>query len=138
MTFVPYTIDSQPMIIAGYTCTPLVKFPIGSLRQGEKLLGTTMMELGAGNQPVDMVLYQKDGRDYLLMANTRHGVMKIPTAQFASAPAITSRIGGTQGTFERIASLPGVEQLDVLDAERSIVLARATDGSRNLSAVALP
>ena len=138
MTFVPYTVDNQPVIIAGYTCTPLVKFPISSLRQGEKLLGTTMLELGAGNQPVDMVVYQKEGRDYLLMANTRHGVMKIPAAQFASAPAITSRIGGTQGSFERVAALTGVEQLDLLDAQRSIVVARATDGSRNLSAVALP
>ena len=138
MTFVPYSVDNQPVIIAGYTCTPLVRFPISSLRQGEKLLGTTMLELGAGNQPIDMVVYQKEGRDYLLMANTRYGVLKIPAAQFASAPAITSRIGGTQGTFEPVAALPGVEQLDLLDAQRSIVLARASDGSRNLSAVALP
>lgn len=64
--------------------------------------------------------------------------MKIPTAQFSSAPAITSRIGGTQGTFEHVAALSGIEQLDLLDAQRSIVLARASDGSRNLSAVALP
>jgi hypothetical protein len=138
MTFLPYTVDNQPMIIAGYTCTPLVKFPISSLRQGEKLLGTTMLELGAGNQPIDMVLYKKEGQDYLLMANTRHGVLKIPTAQFGSAPAITSQIGGTKGSFERIATMSGIEQLDLLDAQRSIVLARATDGSRNLSAVALP
>ena len=138
MTFLPYSVDNQPVIIAGYTCTPLVKFPVGSLRQGEKLLGTTMLELGAGNQPIDMVLYNKEGHDYLLMANTRHGVLKIPAAQFSSAPAITSRIGGTQGTFERVATLSGIEQLDLLDAQRSIVLARASDGSRNLSAVALP
>jgi hypothetical protein len=138
MTFVPYTVGNEPMIIAGYTCTPLVKFPIGSLKQGEKLLGTTMMELGAGNQPIDMVLYKKDGRDYLLMANTRHGVMKIPTAQFNDAPAINSRIGGTQGSFERITALSGIEQLDLLDAGKSIVVARASDGSRNLSSVALP
>ena len=138
MTFLPYSIDNQPMIIAGYTCTPLVKFPVSSLKPGEKLLGTTMLELGAGNQPIDMVLYKKDGRDYLLMANSRHGILKIPTAQFASAPAITSPIGGTQGSFESISAMAGVEQLDLLDAQRSIVLARATDGSRNLSAVALP
>ncbi len=138
MTFVPYSVDNQAVIIAGYTCTPLVRFPISSLRQGEKLLGTTMMELGAGNQPIDMVVYQKEGRDYLLMANSRYGVLKIPTSQFAGAPAITSRIGGTQGTFEPVAAMPGVEQLDLLDAQRSIVLARASDGSRNLSAVALP
>jgi hypothetical protein len=138
MTFLPYSINNQPMIIAGYTCTPLVKFPIGSLRPGEKLLGTTMMELGAGNQPIDMVLYQKGGQDYLLMANSRHGVLKIPTAQFAGAPPITAPVANTQGSFEPIAALSGVEQLDLLDGGRSIVLARASDGTRNLSAVALP
>jgi hypothetical protein len=138
MSFVAYTIANQPHIVAGYTCTPLVKFPVNSLKPGEKVLGTTMADLGAGNQPIDMVVYKKDGQDYLLLANTTHGVMKIPTSQFASAQPITARVGGTAGTFERIASMTGVEQLDLLDAQRSIVIARGTDGTRNLSAIILP
>ena len=99
MSFVAYSIANQPHIVAGYTCTPLVKFPVDSLKPGEKVLGTTMAELGAGNQPIDMVIYKKDGQDYLLMANTTHGVMKIPTSQFATAQPITARVGGTAGTF---------------------------------------
>ena len=138
MSFVAYTIANQPHIVAGYTCTPLVKFPVNSLKPGEKVLGTTMAELGAGNQPIDMVVYKKDGQDFLLLANTTHGVMKIPTSQFASAQPITARVGGTAGTFERIASMTGVEQLDLLDAQRSIVIARGADGARNLSAIILP
>jgi hypothetical protein len=85
-----------------------------------------------------MIVYTKDGRDYLLMSNTRRGVMKISTAQFATAEPITQRIGGTQGEFETIASMTGVEQLDLLDGTRSVVIARAEDGTRNLSAVVLP
>jgi len=27
-TFVPFTIDGEPSVLAGFTCTPLVKFPI--------------------------------------------------------------------------------------------------------------
>ena len=44
----------------------------------------------------------------------------------------TSGIG-----YETIASMKGVEQMDLLDAQRSIVLARA-NGALNLSAVSLP
>jgi hypothetical protein len=39
--------------------------------------------------------------------------------------------------YETIASIKGIEQMDLLDAQRSIVLAR-TPGGLNLSAVALP
>jgi hypothetical protein len=140
MAFQPLTIDGQPHIVAGYTCTPLVKFPIASLTAGQKVVGTTMAELGAGNQPLDIIAYRKNGQEYLLMSNTRHGVMKIPTANFASASPITARIpDGTGGVaFERIPAMVNVEQLDLLDAQRSIVIARAETGGRSLSAVTLP
>ena len=137
-SFVNYTVAGQPHIIGGYLCTPLVKIPVSALKPGEKVVGTTIAELGAGNRPIDMIVYSKSGQEYLLMSNTSRGVMKIPTAQFATAQAITARIGGTQGQFETIASMQGVEQLDLLDGERTLIIARAQDGSRNLVAVVLP
>ncbi len=139
MAFVPYTIDNQLNIVAGYTCTPLVKFPVSSLKPGEKIVGTTIAEFGAGNQPLDLFLYKKDGKDFLLMSNSRHGVMKISTAPFGSAAPITARVGGTAGVpFEPIAALTNVEQMDLLDAQRTIVISRGQDGARNLTAVILP
>jgi hypothetical protein len=72
------------------------------------------------------------------MANTTHGVMKIPTSQFASAQPITARVSGTAGAFEKIATMTGVEQLDLLDAQRTIVIARGTDGAKNLTTIVLP
>ena len=85
-----------------------------------------MAELGAGNQPLDMIAYQKGGQEFLLMSNSRRGVMKIPTAGFASAQPITAPVpDGTAGVpFETIASMTGVEQLDLLDAGRSVVIAQ--------------
>jgi hypothetical protein len=137
-TFIPYTIDNKDYIIASYTCTPLVKFPVDSLK-GSKVVGTTIAELGAGNRPLDMLLYKKDGREFLLMSNNSRGVMKIPTANFGAAAPITARVTSeTAGiAYETIASMKGVEQMDMLDAQRSIVLTRA-NGALNLSAVALP
>ena len=137
-TFIPYTIDNKPYVIASYTCTPLVRFSMESLK-GSKVVGTTIAELGQGNRPLDMILYKKDGKEFLLMSNSSRGVMKIPTATFGTAPGITAKVTTeTAGiAYETIASMKGVEQMDQLDAQRSIVLARTATGL-NLSAVALP
>ena len=137
-SFVSYNVAGQPNVIAGYLCTPLVKIPLSALKAGEKVVGTTIAELGSGNRPIDMIVYSKAGQEYLLMSNTSRGVMKIPTSQFATAAPITARIGGTQGTFETIASMQGVEQLDLLDNGRTIVIVRGADKTLSLSAVVLP
>ena len=46
-----------------------------------------------------MIVYQKDGKDYLLMTNSSRGVMKIPTEGAGTAESITKPVpgGGTQG-----------------------------------------
>jgi len=138
--FVPYTINNTPHLVAGYLCTPLVKFPVSSLQPGAKVVGTTIAELGNRNRPIDMIVYKKDGREFLLMSNTSRGVMKIPTEGFASASPITQPIRTETGgiPYETISALKGIEQLDLLDASRTIVLARADGGSLNLQTVALP
>ena len=53
----------------------------------QKVVGTTIAELGTGNRPLDMIVYKKDGKDFLLMSNTSRGVMKIPTADFGDRRA---------------------------------------------------
>lgn len=138
-TFVDYEIDDEPHLIAGYLCTPLVKFPVSDLKAGEKLVGTTIAELGNRNRPLDMVVYSKDGKDYILMSNTSRGVMKIPTDGFGSQEGITSEIADKAGiSYDTITAMQGVEQLDLFDDGHSIVLARTDEGALNLQIVALP
>jgi hypothetical protein len=138
--FVPYTVNNQPHLIAGYTCTPLVKFPIGDLKPGDKVRGTTIAEMGAGNRVLDMIVYRKGAEEFLLTANNSRGVMKIPTKDFASARPITTPVETETGgiPYEKITSMQGVEQLDKLDDQNSIVLARTNAGQLNLQVVALP
>jgi hypothetical protein len=138
-TFVPYMVNGQPHLVAGYTCTPLVKFPIASLKPGEKVRGVTVAEFGAGNRPLDMIVYQKDGQDFLLMSNSSRGVMKIAASQIAGAAPITTPVETPTGgiPFQTIASMQGVEQLDRLNAQSSVVLARAA-GALNLQVLPLP
>jgi hypothetical protein len=139
-TFVAHSIGNEPYLIGGYLCTPLVKFPVAALAPGAKIRGTTIAELGSQNRPIDMIVYTKDGKEYLLMSNTSRGVMKIPTDRFATEAAITARVPtGTAGVpFETIASFAGVTQLDLLDATHAVVLTRTAAGALNLESVILP
>lgn len=139
-TFVPYTVNGERHIIASYTCTPLVKFPVSALKPGVDVRGVTIGEFGNGNRPLDMVVYSKGGQDFILMSNNRRGVMKVPTSGFAATEPILKRISVTDriGVVpETVASLQGVEQLDKLDEARAIMLTRNKDAVE-LQTVALP
>ena len=137
-TFIPYSVNNKQYLIASYTCTPLVRFSLDSLT-GSKVVGTTIAELGNRNRPLDMFVYRKDGREFVLMSNNSRGVMKIPTDSFGTAPAITEPVKTETGgiAYEKVASMTGIEQMDQLDAQRSIVLSR-TPAGLNLAAVPLP
>src|SRR5690606_14668331 len=91
--FVPFTIDGEPHLLAGDVSRPLVKHPLKDLEGGETVRGTTVAELGNRNRPLDMVSYQKDGEDFLLMANSDRGVMKITTEDIAREEGIEERVG---------------------------------------------
>jgi hypothetical protein len=139
-TFAPLVIDGEPMLLAGFTCTPLVKFPLSELAAGKKVRGTTVAELGNRNQPLDMIVYSKGGKDFVLMSNSARGVMKISTDRIRENAGLTEPVkgGGTAGqSFETIEELVGVEQLDRLDEERAIILATA-EGSLDLRTIELP
>jgi len=140
-TFAPYKIGPADYLVAAYTCTPLVKIPVSDLKDGAKVKGTTIAELGNMNRPLDMVVYNKGGKDYVLMANSRHGVIKLPTEGFGDAEPITTPVrgGGKTGIgYETITDLTGVVQLDKLDNERALVLIQGQDKSLTLKSVPLP
>ena len=74
-TFVPY--EEGRSILASYTCTPVVHFPLSDITVGTKATGRTVAELGAMNQPLDMVSFSQNDEEYLLVSNTSHGLIKI-------------------------------------------------------------
>ncbi len=138
-TFAPYKINGEPYLMAAYTCTPLVKFPLNALKPGQHYKATTVAELGNRNNPLDMVVYQKGGKDYLLLANSSRGVMKISTDGIDQAASISERIQDTAGQpYEKITDMKGVEQLDLLDKDNALVIVRTPNGALNLETVPLP
>jgi hypothetical protein len=139
-TFVTYRLQNEPYMLAAYTCTPLVKVPVSELKAGAHIKGTTIAELGNHNQPLDMIVYQKDGKDYLLTANSSRGVMKISTDGADRAPSITARVSDKEGLgYETIASLHGVVQLDQLDQRHAVILVKdGSEGAVSLQTIELP
>ena len=155
-TFVPYEIGGDPHLIAAYTCTPLVTVPVKKFVPGAEVKGTTVAELGNWNRPLDMVAYKKGGKDWLLIANSARGIMKLPTAGFAKAAPITTKVkktgsdsadgrpDGTDGLkYETIKDWTGVKELALLDDRHALVIeeagrqiAFAQDASSALSCVA--
>ena len=136
-TLMPFTIKGEAFVLAAYTCTPLVKIPVSELKAGAKVKGTTIAELGAGNRPLDMISYQKGGKDYILMANSSRGVMKLNADGLEKYTPITAPSDIAGVPYTTVAGWKGVQQLDKLDENTALVLADA-GGSLDLRAIALP
>ncbi len=140
-TFVTMTIDGQPNVLAGFTCTPLVAFPINKLGDKEKVRGKTLAELGNRNQPLDMISYEKDGEKYLLISNSARGVMKVSLTDVENNPGLTEPVsgGGTAGQpYKTVESLTGVVQMDRYNDKQVVVITKRDAGPAKLATVELP
>jgi hypothetical protein len=136
-TFVSYTIGNQQYILAAYTCTPLVKIPVSELKPGAKVEGTTIAELGAGNRPLDLIAYRKDNHDFLLLANSNRGVMKLDAANLEQYQPIVAHTEATGVPYTTLAELKGVKHLTRLDDANALMLFD-NGGSMDLRAMPLP
>ena len=135
-TFVTY----ENSVLAAYTCTPLVNIPVGDLKAGTKTQGKTIAELGNHNNPLDMIVYKKGGQDYLLIANSARGVMKLELSKKAidSAEAIKSKIDDTAGLpYEALKELTDVVQLDKLNAGHAVLLVKK-EARQDIRTIDLP
>lgn len=139
-TFMAYDIGGQTHLLASYTCTPLVKFPVADVKKMDKVKGTTIAELGNRNRPLDIIAYSKDGKDYALISNSARGIMKVGLAGIDKIEEITKPVGGggTAGLkYDSVKELEGVVQLDKLNAEKAVVL-KKSGTEMTLEAIPLP
>lgn len=142
-TFVPYTIAGQPYILAAYTCTPLVKIALSDLKPGAQIKPVTIADVGSGNQPLDMVPYKKDGKEFILISNSNRGVMKMSADNIGNYKAVDSPEQPNPPAYifgmpyETVADLKGVTQLAQVDAANAMILSKSAD-AQNLTTIALP
>jgi hypothetical protein len=128
-TFVPY--EGGRSILASYTCTPVVHFPLADLAPGTKTVGRTVAELGAVNQPLDMVAFTAGGEEHLLVANSTHGLVKIACRDIDAQEPLTEPkepIGVPRETED----LRGIVRLANLDERHVLALQADRDGNRHL------
>jgi hypothetical protein len=136
-TFVNFKIKNEDNILAAYTCTPLVKIPVSSLQPGAKVKGTTIAELGSGNQPLDMISYNKAGHSYILLNNSNRGVMKLTADNLDTFKPLTAPSDIAGVPYETVKSITGVTQLDKVDDTMAAVLVSAGNAVA-LKTIALP
>ncbi|MEM8565423.1 MAG: hypothetical protein AAGF85_03120 [Bacteroidota bacterium] len=127
-------LNGQSMLLASYTCTPLVTIPTTEINAGAAVTGKTIAELGYGNTPIDMLVVTTQGFDgtmskNLLVTNKNRGGTMIP---FSSVEAGAKGEGmfGQQAMFatglEGINEIPtaNVMQIDVQNPKMLGVLRR--------------
>jgi hypothetical protein len=135
-TFTTAQLNGKKYLVASYTCTPLVLFPMDELKPGVHVKGRTVGEFGAGNTPLDIITMKKGSDSYLLMANSSRPVMRVHFKNLESYQgSLTEPISESYGTAGvNFVNLPAVNvvQMDKLDESQILVLQRRANGDLDL------
>lgn len=82
-------VQGEPYLFAVYGCTPLVRFPLTSLKDGAQIRGDVIGELGYGANTLDMLAFTDptDKKEYLLVTINTRNASRIAVVDLATAPA---------------------------------------------------
>jgi hypothetical protein len=155
-SFIPYDDRGTLCVVGAFACTPIANFPIGTLSAGANVRGTSVVELGSGNRPLDLFAYSKGGKSWIVTNTQRFkeplfgpskywGVRVSAEYLDRSAPeqinekAVRRNVKATSGPegIEIFDALSGAVQIDKLDDSTMVVLREAGDKLR-LETAALP
>ncbi len=154
-SFVPYSNKGKNYIVGAFACTPIAKFPLDELQSGSKVKGTSIVELGSGNRPLDMLTYESDGKEWLLTNTFRFhwkrnmygpskwwGVrvnMDYLDAENINEEAARRNVKQKQGPdgIEIVDQLSGAVHIDKLQ-KKEIVVLRDNEGHLDLEIAELP
>ncbi|MDX8355227.1 hypothetical protein [Cognatiyoonia sp. IB215182] len=130
-------LDGVQTVIAAYTCTPLVTLPTASLTDGAHITGNTIAELGYGNTPLEVLLfdvYDREGNasPFVMVVNRELQANLIPleaVAAAANAPGLTEPVSmGMEAGVETIQTpMSGVYQAADQDPQFLLALKRNLD-----------
>ena len=98
--------------------------------------GRTVAEFGAGNSPIDLLTFKKGDESFLIMANSSRPVMRVKYASIETfAGSLTEPIKESYATAGvDFVTLPvvNVQQMDILDDSKILVLQRKVNGDLDL------
>ena len=154
-SFVPYSNKGKNYVVGAFACTPIAKFPLDELQSGSKVKGTSVVELGSGNRPLDMLTYESDGKEWLLTNTFRFhwkksmygpskwwGVrvnMDYLDAEEVNEKAARRNVKQKTGPdgIEIVEQLSGAVHIDKLQ-KKEIVVLRDNEGHLDLEITELP
>jgi hypothetical protein len=132
-TFTTATINNKKYLVASYTCTPLVLFPMDELKPGEHVKGRTVAEMGSGNSPMDMTTFQEGNDSYLVIANTKYPLAKVDYKNIAAFEGtLTEPVKGTAGVQFKATNMLNVLQMDKLDNKQLVLIQKKDNGEIDL------
>jgi len=135
-TFTTATLNGKKYLVASFTCTPLVLFPMDELKPGKHVKGRTVGEFGAGNTPLDIITMKKGGESMLIMANSSRPVMRVQYKNIekyeGSLTEPVKESFATAGVDFVTLPVVNVMQLDKLDDTQIVVLQRRVNGDLDL------
>ena len=154
-SFIPVKEKGKTYIVGSFNCTPIAKFPVDGLESGAKIKGTSVVELGSGNRPVDMFIYKKGGKDWLVTNTDRfhHKRRPIGPSQYWGCRVDMKYLGAKETnekaarrTVKKKKGPEGMEVIDVLFgvkhidqfANDKVVVLRDTKGKLSLEPAVLP
>jgi hypothetical protein len=157
-TVIPFEVGGKKYLVGAFTCTPVVKYGLDDLEPNGKVEGTSVIELGSGNTPLDMFTYQKDGKTYILMNTVRffHAKSPVGPSKYWTAVVDQDILNETEKVNEkatqridrnrkpatdraRVAeAFHGVVHMDILDRQRAVVIREDGKGVLSLTTLALP
>jgi len=139
-TFTTAVLNGKTYLVASYTCTPLVLFPLDELKPGKHVKGRTVAEFGAGNTPIDMISFRKGNESFLVMANSSRPVMRVRYSSIETFEGTlqepVAESYGTAGVDFVTLPVVNVLQMDVLDSSKILVLQRKVNGDLDLYSAA--
>ena len=154
---IPYKEDDKTFVIGAFSCTPVVKYPLDAIQPQAQVKGSSVMELGSGNRPIDMFVYEKGGKAFVLSNTFRFHHERRP---FGPSPYWTVKfeqdiLGESEDVNEKalrrlknyepatdrvkmVESFHGVTQMDKLGAAHAVVLKEGDKGAVHLAVLDLP
>ncbi|MCC6574678.1 MAG: hypothetical protein IT462_12925 [Planctomycetes bacterium] len=139
----------ESYIVAGLTCTPVVKYALKDIKQGAQLKGKTPFDFGGGQQPIDMfvaggALYcNVDGWEEPYVVRISKDLIAGGKGIDEKAPTITQEKDGRNELVKSVASMAQVvpklakaEGLMPL-GDKQVLVMRVANGDMELEAVTL-
>jgi len=95
--------------------------------------------LGNRNRPLDMLTYQTEDGDFLLITNSSRGVMKLAMDPIPGQDVLTDPVQGTAGAdIVSVEAFAGAVQVEAWGDKSAVALRKNDAGNFDLETLPLP